>query len=225
MKKNILAFFLSLGLHIAIISTLYGVSVNKEKKEVKTISLLHVSLETYKNELPKKEEVQKSEEIKPMEKIITKNEKTKPLNKIKPLEKKIIQEKEPLLAQNDTLISEKKMVVAEEAPTTPPQKQTAPQEPKIDYKNNYINENLILITQAIEKYKSYPLVARKNHVEGTVEVEFTLSQNCTTSHITAKKGHSLLQNAAISAIEKAQREFPCPNETITISIPMVYALK
>lgn len=217
MRNNIIALVLSLGLHIAFISTLYLASIKQENKEVKTISLLHVSLETYQKEEEKIEEIKKEEEkIKPEETKILKNEKQKVIPKAKPFvqqeEKKLVS-----LVQNDDTNTSHHL--DKEVITTPSEPQA------VNYQDDFIKENLTLITKAIEKNKNYPLQARKKHIEGIVEVAFTLSKNCQIIDIQATNSVILLQEAAIATIEKAQSEFPCPHETLTIHIPMAYTLK
>lgn len=216
MRNNIIALVLSLGLHIAFISTLYLASIKQENKEVKTISLLHVSLETYQKEEEKIEEIKKEEEkIKPEETKILKNEKPKVIPKAKPF---VQQEEKKLasLAQNDDTNTSHHL--AKEIISMPI-------ESKVNYQDDFIKENLTLITKAIEKNKSYPLLARKKHIEGIVEIEFTLSKECKITDIKAIKGSILLQEAAITTIEKAQSDFPCPSQTISLYIPMSYTLK
>lgn len=79
------------------------------------------------------------------------------------------------------------------------------------------------IRAAIERAKSYPLLAKKRGLEGTVVTGFRINSKGLPEGITITKssGYSLLDNAAKETIIKAA---PLPSMTGNIEIPITFRL-
>ncbi|MDQ7084169.1 MAG: energy transducer TonB [Sulfurovum sp.] len=67
----------------------------------------------------------------------------------------------------------------------------------------------------MEKYKSYPSVAKRRRMEGTVKVRFTILKNGQVSNITVT-GAKIFHGSARKAVKKA---FPMNVKNIPISLP------
>jgi len=80
-----------------------------------------------------------------------------------------------------------------------------------------------LIRDAIEKVKSYPLLARKKGIEGTVIIEFTINNEGYPKDIKIKKssGSGILDSAALKTVTKAA---PFPEVDGEIVVPITFKL-
>jgi protein TonB len=80
------------------------------------------------------------------------------------------------------------------------------------------------IQAIIEKHKTYPKWARKMHIEGTVMVEFEISQEgkLLWSKVITTSGNTALDEHALSVLQKASEEFPNPRVVKIIKVPMAY---
>jgi len=85
-----------------------------------------------------------------------------------------------------------------------------------------------LLQARIESRKYYPRSARKQGIEGSVDVSFRLSKDGQVRDISTSGGHRLLNHAASEAIKKSL-PFPAPPDSIvlpkTIHFSMHYDLK
>lgn len=68
----------------------------------------------------------------------------------------------------------------------------------------------------IEGYKNYPKAARRRRIEGDVKVAFTLQTGGQVASLTAGGAHTLLNEAANSAVIAAQ---PMPQPPETLKLP------
>jgi len=80
-----------------------------------------------------------------------------------------------------------------------------------------------LISMAIERVKTYPAIARKRGIEGTVHVSFNVMANGNPYGITVLKssGFSILDKATVKVVKKAA---PFPLIANRIELPVVYRL-
>ncbi|UCH82139.1 MAG: energy transducer TonB [Nitrospiraceae bacterium] len=80
-----------------------------------------------------------------------------------------------------------------------------------------------LIGNAIEKAKSYPLLARKRGMEGTVYVSFRINASGEPDEIEIRKssGHSILDSATVKVVQKAA---PYPLIENRVEVPVAYRL-
>ena len=81
-----------------------------------------------------------------------------------------------------------------------------------------------MISNAIEDAKTYPLMARRRGIEGTVYVSFRIGAEGEPTHIEILKssGHSILDAATMDVVRKAA---PYPYIESRIEVPIIYKLK
>lgn len=81
-----------------------------------------------------------------------------------------------------------------------------------------------IIGSAIERAKTYPLIARKRGIEGTVYVSFLISSNGKPREIEILKssGFRILDRATVKVVEKAG---PYPHIENRIEVPVAYKLR
>lgn len=81
-----------------------------------------------------------------------------------------------------------------------------------------------LIGNAIEKAKSYPMLARRRGLEGTVHVSFRINDSGEPDEIEIKKssGHSILDSATVKVVKKAA---PYPHTNSRVEVPVAYSLR
>lgn len=86
------------------------------------------------------------------------------------------------------------------------------------------------LRETIEKQQRYPIMAMRSRQEGTVEVSFLLERSgfLLECRITRSCGHSLLDRAALAAVEEVGRFPPFPAEIkldqATFIIPITFRL-
>ncbi len=83
---------------------------------------------------------------------------------------------------------------------------------------------MLLISTAIEKAKTYPLLARRRGMEGTVYVGFRISSSGEPQDIEIIKssGYNILDKATLKVVRKAA---PYPHIEDRIEVPITYRLK
>jgi len=81
-----------------------------------------------------------------------------------------------------------------------------------------------LIGNAIERAKSYPMLARRRGIEGTVHVSFRINESGKPDDIKIQKnsGHSILDSATLKVVQKAG---PYPYVENRIEVPVAYRLR
>jgi protein TonB len=87
-----------------------------------------------------------------------------------------------------------------------------------------IPETIELISMAIERVKTYPAIARKRGLEGTVHVSFNITADGTPNEIKILKssGFGILDRATVQVVKKAA---PFPLVANRIELPVAYRLK
>jgi len=92
--------------------------------------------------------------------------------------------------------------------------------PNIEVKDTFLSEIQVII----EKHKTYPKWARKMHIEGTVLLEFEITQEgkLLWSKVLVTSGNTALDEHALSVLQKASEEFPNPPIKKIIKVPMGY---
>ena len=83
------------------------------------------------------------------------------------------------------------------------------------------NQFLANIREKINKHKSYPRVAKKRGMQGTVDVRFTILSNGQVGNIVVN-GPKIFQNSARNAVESA---FPINVKNAPISLPKSINIK
>ncbi|MBI4684250.1 MAG: TonB family protein [Nitrospirae bacterium] len=82
----------------------------------------------------------------------------------------------------------------------------------------------LLIRAAIEKVKTYPVLAMKRRIEGILMTEFIINSKGYSENVAVAKssGYEILDSAAIAIIKRAA---PFPKVEGQISIPITFSLK
>ncbi|WP_428605203.1 energy transducer TonB [Sedimenticola sp.] len=80
-------------------------------------------------------------------------------------------------------------------------------------KDSYIEQLL----RHIERYKHYPMPARKRGIEGLVKVSFVLAENSQITDLRIEGGHRLLNKATRTALQKA---LPLPRSPQALALPI-----
>lgn len=90
----------------------------------------------------------------------------------------------------------------------------------------YAKTNLSYITKRIQSKMIYPDEAKRQGIDGTARVAFTIGSNGQPSNIRIRQssGSNLLDQAALSAVRRAS-PFPPPPASVNVSIPLVFKLK
>ena len=197
--------------------------------EKKTLSLNHIIFikkEEIKVPTPKseiKEIVKKTVKKEKLKKEITKqkiiNKKERTIVK-KPVKKKVVKKEEVIIVKKEIQKRTFKPFVKKITTKDIDTKTTK----GVDYKKNFIENNLYLIQKNISKNIKYSKRAKKMRIEGNVVIEFNLLKNGDITNIKALSGHSLLIKSTIKAIHKASSSFPKVKENILIKIPINYKL-
>ncbi len=89
------------------------------------------------------------------------------------------------------------------------------------------NHYLALLRQRIERYKKYPLLARKGHQQGVVVVEFELSSRGELQSCLLQKscGKRLLDRAALQAVEAAAPFPDIPSQILSAETRFVVPVR
>lgn len=90
--------------------------------------------------------------------------------------------------------------------------------------SNTAPSTLAQIRKQIMQHKEYPLVAKENHIAGTVQLKFKINQDgsLNTVDITQSSGQNILDAAAKKAITKAA---PYPYYPGSITLALEYELR
>ncbi|MDR1045490.1 MAG: energy transducer TonB [Candidatus Adiutrix sp.] len=91
---------------------------------------------------------------------------------------------------------------------------------------SYLNANFSYITRHIRRKMVYPEEAKRQGVTGTAAVAFTINRSGQASNIriTRSSGSQLLDQAALSAVQRAA-PFPPPPAPANVSIPLRFGLR
>lgn len=150
------------------------------------------------------------------------NPKPKPEKPKKKHRKEIIKDHGKLAKQEEAMIEPTKAPKAKPDET----KNEGDVIQTLSYKNGQEDERFAKIKRAIEKRNKYPPMMRKRGLEGEVVVEFIIHKDGRVADIRIIKAcrHDPFNTAAVSAIKRAQSDFPTLSFTTRIEIPIVYEL-
>lgn len=87
-----------------------------------------------------------------------------------------------------------------------------------------------MIKQRIEKFRQYPLIARRNQIEGIVGLKFPVLANGTTGsvQIVRSSGSELLDKEALNTIQRSSPFLPIPVDIgqtmVNIHVAIVFSL-
>lgn len=184
--------------------------IKEEPKVVEKKNLLKKK-EVLKKVVEKKRVVKKKPK-KIVKKVIKKKKIEKVVKKEAIKKKEIVKKvviQEPIVPVKEVIVTKQKVVHVA---------------PIVDYKEDFLRRNLLLIKKQIQKQVKYSKMAKRMNIQGNVVVEFVLSNDGSIREIKALSGHKLLRKSTIKAIHKASTYFPKVKKTITIKVPIEYKL-
>lgn len=96
-----------------------------------------------------------------------------------------------------------------------------------EYKEEFLKENLSVISELIRSYLTYPVVARRMGWEGRVVVSFRLLPDGRIEDIRIEEssGYEVLDRNTLRVVRLASGEFPKPDRPVEIRLPVVYRLE
>ncbi len=96
-----------------------------------------------------------------------------------------------------------------------------------NYEEEFAQENLKKIRDIVQRYISYPPIARRMGWEGTVVVKFKLTPEGVVqdSEVEESSGYEILDKNALQVISRASSEFPKPRQTVVVVVPIKYKLE
>ena len=204
----------------------------EEKTKNKNISLSHIEIikkeKMLKNLLNQKKVIEKKVIDKKVRKKVVKKEIVKTVKKEpKKFKKKIITKqlkKEFPKAINKVRKIKEKVLVPSTFKATTTDTTISKKIDNYAYEEEFLQKNLLLIKNQIQKNVKYSKRARKLNIQGEVIVQFCILKNGSITDIKALNGHKLLKKSTIEAIHKASSSFPRVSENITIRLPINYKL-
>jgi len=157
---------------------------------------------------PEPEPVVKEEPV--PEKIIPKPVEPKIIPKPEPVVEKI--KKKPVVKKK--VLKKKKKKVRKKAPakTTKGLKRTGTAQKDAPAKKNQF---LAKVRRKINQHKSYPKIAKRRGMQGTVKVRFTILASGNVGHISVS-GPKVFHSSARNAVKKA---FPISTKNVPLSLP------
>ncbi|NOQ30761.1 MAG: TonB family protein [Helicobacteraceae bacterium] len=178
----------------------------KAKKVSQPSKMKSLNLAYFTKEVPKVQNKSMQKEIKHKE--------SKVIPKI--IKKKVFIKKQPVQAKE--LVKEE---VVKQKNITPLQ-----QTKKEPLKKSYLDKNLALIMKILKENFHYPKRAKRLNITGEVLVSFTLLKNGNIASLKIKKGSKkILNRSALKTIHSLSHKLPLPENSITISLPIVYSLR
>lgn len=151
---------------------------------------------------------------------------SKPVQPINQIKKSVIDPNKPIIEAPKQIAPATTIVSSKASETNPPIaiKASAPI-PK--QQENYEEENLGRIRSILMNRLIYPKNALRLKQQGEATVTFTLETNREVNQITITKssGFELLDDAAKNLILSSANEFPKPNKSVRITIPIEYKLR
>ena len=193
--------------------------------------IMHLSLACVPEAVPPVEEPEEIEEEEPIvEEEIIEEPEPEPIVEEKPIPEKIIPEPiEPKIIPKPVVeeikkkpVVKKKVVkkkkVKKKVKKRAPSKTTKGAKQKgVAQKNASAKKNLFLakVRRKINQHKSYPKIAKRRGMQGTVKVRFTILANGNVGHISVS-GPKVFHSSARNAVKRA---FPIRTKNIPISLP------
>lgn len=218
------SFLLSIVFHVGVVGAVIALSsfIEEEKEEeiVLELSLSEPTPSVPQSEITPEQKVQpiphKTIEPTPQLPIVKEakfSEEVKPQPQIK----------EPII---ETKPIETPQPIAQiEAKIAPPVLQ--PVVPQVNAEEQYLDDHLSTIRDILVKYRKYPSQAVRLKQEGSVKVTFRLKQNGDVEDIrvVGSSGYDILDEDALSLIQKSAAYFPKPPKPVRITVPLNYSLK
>lgn len=239
------ALCISVLLHASLVFAIYLQDMSK--KSISKQRVIAIDLEKFTIEKPKKK-VKKRDEKKPQKSPFKKNV-IKKLKKssIKKVEKKqqIVKKETKIVAKKvlekvtkkpqkkEDIKSLKKLVSGKKESEEVKEKKKlktiskAKKEPSSNTLEFKAEDFLAKIYKIIYEHKSYPLRAKKLHIQGEVITQFTLHTNGLVADIKVlqSSGAEFLDRHTIETIQEAALSFPKPPSSIEVKVPIAYFLR
>jgi len=181
-------------------------------------------------EEPKEEPKKEEKKIEPPKEILTKEEAVvaKEPPKVIPKPKKVVEKK----IVKKTKPTKKIKKVAKKTPKSNPskaKKSIITKKSKRNAKELAQKKNLYFasLTRKINRHKSYPNIAKRRGIEGSIKVKFTLTSSGELQNITILSGPKVFHRSTKSAIERSLPYAPPKgvfNSTISFTISVEYKL-
>lgn len=128
-------------------------------------------------------------------------------------------------AETEEIAEPKTAAVVKELTQETPTASAVASEPSPSYEARYMQDNIALINALIKQNLNYPRLAKKRGLQGKTLVSFTINTRGEVSDIKASgEAAAILKKSARKTIEKASVDFPHPETTLALQIPIVYKL-
>ena len=164
-------------------------------------------------------------------KVVKKTEEPKTEETPKPEPEHVVEERPPESRQEKheerTVARESEESVPEETVEEVPPFGMDEGEEEEETETNYLEENLQVIREVVQRYMSYPPIARRMGWEGTVVISFVLTPEGSIENERVEKssGYELLDRNALRVVRLASGEFPRPQRDVRVVLPIVYRLE
>ncbi|MDP3466246.1 MAG: energy transducer TonB [Sulfuricurvum sp.] len=105
------------------------------------------------------------------------------------------------------------------APTPPP--------PPVNVEKEFLNAHLGEIRGLLLQNLKYPKIAQKLKMQGEVRIAFSLGTDGSVENVKVveSSGFEILDEDAVSLIEKTASKFPKPSKSVRITVPLSYVLR
>lgn len=105
------------------------------------------------------------------------------------------------------------------APTPPP--------PPLNIEKEFLNAHLGEIRGLLVQNLKYPKIAQKLKMQGEVRIAFSLDADGSVENVKVveSSGFEILDEDAVSLIEKTASKFPKPSKSVRITVPLSYVLR
>jgi protein TonB len=236
MKNNIIAFAVSIFIHLALIA---GIILGSRgiKPIIKDVVTLDVSTIFEEPPAAPKTEERTAAIAEPEPKPPEKPKPPKPKNTPKPTPKpatkpEAVPAAVPEVAAQNTATEADSVGTAEDIVESPPQETSASAgtwggaaEASAEGIKAYMGKNFAYIQKRVARYTVYPPRAKRTGIKGKLTVSFIINLDGTVSDIVIAEssGHTVLDDAGISAVKDAA-PFPAPPTSARIAIPISFDL-
>lgn len=111
-----------------------------------------------------------------------------------------------------------------EAPKAPP---APPPPPPLNVEKEFLNAHLGEIRGLLVQNLKYPKMAQKLKMQGEVRIAFSLGTDGSVENVKVveSSGFEILDEDAVSLIEKTASKFPKPSKSVRITVPLSYVLR
>lgn len=128
-------------------------------------------------------------------------------------------------AETEEIAERKTAAVVKELTQETPTASAVASEPSPSYEARYMQDNIALINALIKQNLNYPRLAKKRGLQGKAIISFRINTQGEVSDIKATgEAAAILKKSARKTIEKASADFPHPEMTLALQIPIVYKL-